>query len=116
MPVSVIDRLKDVADAADDIVTFIGGNEFAGFRANDLLRSAVQFKFIVIGEALNALSKDYPEAAQRLGDIGPVVSFRNKLVHGYRVVDFAQVFEIAKVELPKLRKDVEALLAELETR
>jgi uncharacterized protein with HEPN domain len=114
MPVSVIDRLKDVADAADEIVGYLVGADLTSFHANDLLRSAVQFKFVVIGEALNALSKDYPETANRLGDVGPVISFRNKLVHGYRIVDFALVYSIARHELPKLRENVRALLAELD--
>lgn len=114
MQVSAPDRLKDVAEAADAVTRFLDGVDGAAFRVSDLLRSAVQFKFVLIGEALNALSKEHPAVAKRVEGVGRTVAFRNVLVHGYRVVDYAEVFLIAKEDLPKLRANVAALLAELE--
>ncbi len=116
MPVSVSDRLQDLIEAADDIFRFLGDLDLDAFRSNSLVAAAVERKFISIGEALNALSQRHPDIAARFAALGPIVGFRNILVHRYREVDAEEVFKIARIDLMDLRATALAILAELGPR
>ena len=90
------------------------GVDLAGFRTDDLVRSGVERKLEIVGEALNRLSRDHPELASQIPDIGRFIGFRNVLAHGYDVVDDEVVWDAVTTDLPELTASVEALLAELE--
>lgn len=105
--------LWDVQQAAGAITQFTAGLDAAGYRANPLIRSAVERQFEIIGEALNRLSKEAPDFADRVPNLGKIVGFRNLLVHGYAVIDDRRVWEIVATLLPSLRATVTALLTEL---
>ena len=105
--------LWDVRQAADSIAAFIQGRSFAGYTADLMLRSAVERQFEIAGEALNRLSREAPEIAAQLPDLRRAVAMRNALIHGYREVDNATVWETIHEDLPALREQVEALLAQL---
>ena len=95
------------------IVEFTAAIDAAGYRANPLIRSAVERQFEIIGEALNRLSKEAPDLARRVPDLRKIVGFRNVLIHGYAVIDDGRVWEIVTTLLPPLRAAVTALLTEL---
>ena len=105
--------LWDVRQAADSIAAFIQGRSFADYAADLMLRSAVERQFEIAGEALNRLSREAPEIAAQLPDLRRAVAIRNALIHGYREVDNATVWETIHEDLPALREQVEALLAQL---
>ena len=89
------------------------GRRFADYAADLMLRSAVERQFEIAGEALNRLSREAPEIAAQLPDLRRAVAIRNALIHGYREVDNATVWETIHEDLPALREQVEALLAQL---
>ncbi len=105
--------LWDVQQAAGAITQFTVGLDAAGYRANPLIRSAVERQFEIIGEALNRLSKEAPDLADRVPNLRKMVGFRNVLIHGYAVIDDGRVWEIVTTLLPPLRATVTALLTEL---
>jgi uncharacterized protein with HEPN domain len=105
--------LWDVQQAAEAITKFTAGLDAAGYRANPLVRSAVERQFEIIGEALNRLSKEAPDLASRVPNLGKIVGFRNLLIHGYALIDDGRVWEIVTTLLPSLRANVTALLTEL---
>ena len=90
--------LWDVRQAADSIAAFVQGRSFADYAADLLLRSAVERQF---------------EIAAQLPDLRRAVAMRNALIHGYREVDNASVWQTIHEDLPALRVQVEALLAKL---
>ena len=51
------------------------------------VRSGVERKLEVVGEALNRLSREDPELAAQIPDIARVIGFPNVLAHGYEIVD-----------------------------
>ncbi|MEA2025275.1 MAG: HepT-like ribonuclease domain-containing protein [Chloroflexota bacterium] len=108
--------LADVLDAARSIERFRQGLELDGFRTDDLVRAAVERKLEIAGEALNRLSREDPELAERIPDIARVVGFRNVLAHGYDIVDDEVVWDAITTDLPELAISVEALLAELDVQ
>lgn len=105
--------LWDVQHAAEAITEFTAGLDAAGYRASALIRSAVERQFEIIGEALNRLSKEAPEVADRVPDLRKIVGFRNVLIHGYAVIDDGRVWEVVTTLLPSLHATVTALLTEL---
>ena len=105
--------LWDVRQATDSIAAFTQGRSFADYAADLMLRSAVERQFEIAGEALNRLSREAPEIAAQLPDLRRAVAMRNALIHGYREVDNATVWETIHEDLPALCEQVEALLAQL---
>lgn len=105
--------LWDVQQAAEAITEFTAGLDVSDYRASPLIRSAVERQFEIIGEALNRLSKEAPDLADRVPNLRKIVSFRNLLIHGYAVVDDGRVWEIVTTMLPSLRATVTAFLTDL---
>ena len=106
--------LADALDAARSIERFRRGLDLDGFRADELVRAAVERKLEIVGEALNRLSREEPELAGRVPDITRIVAFRNVLAHGYEIVDDEVVWDAITSDLPELTMVVEALLAALD--
>ena len=72
-------------------------------------------EFIIIGEALRALSKHAPETFSRVTHARRIVDFRNQLTHEYATVDDMLFWAIAKHDAPVLLRECEALLWEYPT-
>ena len=107
--------LWDIQKAADAILTFTAGLDAQTYAETEVVHSAVERKFEIIGEALGQLSKLDPVLAHRIPDIREIISFRNVLIHGYAAIEHDRVWRIAEASLPGLRAVVAALLAELGT-
>lgn len=102
--------LADVLDATRAIERFRRDLDLDDYRANDLVRAAVERKLEIVGEALNRLSREAPELAERIPDVARIVGFRNVLAHGYDVVDDEVVWDAVTTDLPELAARVEAML------
>lgn len=102
--------LFDIQQAADSIVAFCSGKRFEQYRADDLLRAAVERKFAIIGEALAKLDRDDPGTAALIPDRGKIIAFRNIIIHGYASVDDRIVWGVIEGDLPSLQSGVAALL------
>lgn len=114
MPRDARAYLWDVAGAAEAIERFVAGRDAQAYAADEIVHSAVERKFEIIGEALGQLAKLEPALAARIPDLKEIVAFRNLLIHGYAVVEHARVLAIARSSLPDLRSVVAALLVELD--
>lgn len=106
--------LWDGLDAARKIGRFSAGRSYDEYVSDELLRSAVERQFEIIGEALNQLSKWFPDIATQIPDLARIVAFRNVLIHAYASVDDAVVWQVCTDRLPKLTHQLERLLNELE--
>jgi uncharacterized protein with HEPN domain len=104
--------LFDIQQAADSISVFCTGKRFEQYRADELLRAAVERKFGIIGEALARLAKDDPAVAARIPGHPRIIAFRNIIIHGYAGVDDRIVWGVIEADLPALRAAVKALLGE----
>lgn len=105
--------LRDITRASVAVDAFIVGRSREAFIDDDLLRSAVMYKLIVIGEAVNRLSPDLRAAHGEI-DWPGIVAFRNRATHGYFAVDWSIAFEIASADLPALRTAIEPIVAAAE--
>ena len=98
------------------ISQFIDGAAFDEYNLNLMMRSAVERQLIAIGEAVNVLYKVDPALASRVTDYRRIINLRNRLAHGFFNVNPEIIWRIANDDLPVLRQEVAALLAELEDR
>ena len=78
--------------------------------ADRQLRRATEREFEIIGEALNRLSKTAPETAAHIVQLERIVSFRNRVIHGYDTVDDEVVWGVIERRLPALKAEVDSLL------
>ena len=104
--------LWDIERAAAAIDQFVAGLDSSAYANSDLIHSAVERKFEIIGEALNRLAKAHPGIAGRIPRLREIIAFRNVLVHGYAAIEHDRVWRIALGALPTLRETVARLLAE----
>ena len=102
--------LRDVLDAGEAILKFTAGRSYADYESDELLRSGVERKFEIIGEALReALSSD-SDLEARITAARRVIDFRNLLIHGYSLVENDRVWGYVQRDLPRLLAEVRALL------
>jgi uncharacterized protein with HEPN domain len=81
------------------------------YSADGMLMAAVERQFMIIGEALRAAEHIDPAVASKITRFRKIIDFRNVLVHDYATVYPEGIWEIIRVHLPRLRTEVEALLA-----
>ncbi len=108
----LLKHFYDIKEAASAILRFVRGKTLDDYEQDDLLRSGVERKFEIIGEALNRIKGAYPTVLDQVREHRSVVSFRNILAHGYDSIDNRIVWGIVEEDLGKLLKDVERLLEE----
>ena len=75
-------HLHDVLLAGRAVKQFVAGHAFTHYDTDEQLRSAVERKFEIMGEALNRIRRDEPDVLLRIRDHRDIISFRNILVHG----------------------------------
>ena len=104
--------LEDVRSSAAFILGAVEGKGLADYESDALLRAAVERHFEIIGEAMNRLARHDPDTAARIGDHPRIIAFRNVLIHGYDLIDDAEVWRVIRENLPTLLGQVEALLGQ----
>lgn len=102
--------LFDIKRAADFIDHFCKGKQFQDYCSDDLLKSAVERQFEIIGEALARLAKENPETVKTIPQYRRIIAFRNILIHGYATVDDKIVWGVVENHLPPLQEAVAVLL------
>jgi uncharacterized protein with HEPN domain len=102
--------LWDILDASDSIMSVTANKTISDYLAERPLRSAVEREFEIIGEALNQLEKHVPEVRTKITDFAKIVSFRNRLIHGYFAIDHEVVWGATELFLPTLVEEVKGLL------
>jgi uncharacterized protein with HEPN domain len=102
----------DAQQALQRIQRFVARKDFAAYQSDELLRSAVERQFEILGEALNQLSRLDPNMTEKIPDLPRIVAFRNILIHGYASVDDRLVWGVVESRLKPLLDVVAALLSE----
>ena len=106
--------IRDAPDAAADIGGYTDSIDAAEFEADRRTRHAVQYCFVIIGEALSRLSRRSPELARRIPELDDTRGFRNVLAHEYDRVEPERIWEAIHDDLPGLELSLKTLLAEIE--
>ena len=102
--------LVDIRDAARYIVDDTEGVAYESFIADQRLRQAVLYSFLVFGEASHRIRRRDPELTQSIFEIGDAIAMRNVVIHGYDIVDYAIVWQTIQDKLPALILQIETML------
>jgi uncharacterized protein with HEPN domain len=101
--------LVDILEAADAVQRFIMPVDEDEFMGDELRQSGVLQKLIVIGEAAGRLSKTFQDTHPEV-EWHDIIAFRNIAVHEYFAIMWEIVWETAVSDVPKLRKQIAAIL------
>lgn len=104
--------LSDIQQAAGRVQRFTSGKTLADYQGDDLLRSAVERQFEIVGEAMNKLAGIDEGTARRITNFQRIIAFRNILIHGYADVDDNLVWNVVETYLPQLVREINVLLDE----
>jgi uncharacterized protein with HEPN domain len=101
--------LRHIVDAIQRVERHLAGVSREEFFEAELVQDAVVRQLEIIGEAARNLPEDL---RGEHSDVpwGQIVGLRNRLVHAYFQVDLAIVWEIAALDLPLLKAQVETIL------
>ncbi|MFN2291057.1 MAG: DUF86 domain-containing protein [Anaerolineae bacterium] len=101
--------LLDIAAAARLVLEFTEGMDKAGFLDDIKTQSSVLHQLMVLGEAVKRLSGSFrvqhPEVPWTL-----IAGMRDKLIHGYDIVDLEEVWETVSRDVPDLLRWLEPRL------
>jgi uncharacterized protein with HEPN domain len=101
-------ELHDAIGAGEAVRGFVAGRTLEDYRADLMLRSAVERQFEVLGEALGRAIKVEPGLQERVPALRGAIDFRNVIAHEYDRLADATIWDIARNELPALLADLEA--------
>ena len=108
----VLKALEDVQDCASFVIEIAEGKALADYQADRLFRQAIERNLEIIGEAIGRIARLDPATASRVSEHRRIVAFRNRLIHGYDLLDDELVWDTVKSEVPVLLYEVEELLRE----
>lgn len=99
----------DALTASRAIRSFCAERSFEDYCSDDMLASAVERKFEIIGEALNRVKRTNPEDLSIISDWPAIIGFRNILAHTYDHVEEAVIWGIATEQIPKFIQELERI-------
>lgn len=106
----VLKCLFDIAEACDALAEFVAGRTRDDYVTNRMLRSAVERQFMIIGEALRQALQLDASLADSISETRRIISFGNRLIHGYSLTDHDIVWGVLEKDVPVLRREVAILL------
>jgi uncharacterized protein with HEPN domain len=102
--------LWDVQRAGGRIIRFTRGRAYDDYIGDDMVCSAVERQFEIIGEAFVQLRRQAPDVAALIPEMPQIIGFRNVLAHNYDGVDYKEVWNTIVNDLPRLLEVVGNLL------
>ena len=103
-------RLHSALVAAQAIGEFIEHRDLNDYQESDFLRSAVERKLEIIGEALNHASALEPAIEEDIPEVRAIVELRNRIIHEYEEIDNLAVWAVARDKIPPLVASLVELL------
>jgi len=104
--------LQDMLDIIGKIGQYTSGMSFQEFLQDSRTQDAVVRNLEVLGEEARRIP---PDIQGRYAEIpwAQIVGLRNRLIHGYFLVDYGIVWEIVQSELSALREKLEQIAREV---
>ena len=101
--------LSDMFEAAEAVEKFCNKITYEQFEGDDMRRSAILQKLIVIGESAGLLTKEFTDRYPNVPWMD-IAELKNIAVHRYFVMQWGGVWLTAVEEIPILRKQVDEVL------
>ncbi len=104
---------RDILDAARTIMDYTDGKSWDDWYGNGMLRDAVIRQLTILGEAANRLTDEFV-ATHPSQEWQKIADMRHRIVHGYRTIDNAMVWDIVHTEVPRVIVYLEPIVGELD--
>jgi uncharacterized protein with HEPN domain len=102
--------LFDIQESITSIENYLSEKrDFGSYKANKMLRRAVEREFEIIGEALNRIEKI--DSSVAISHKKQIISMRNRVIHGYDKIDDEIVWGTIVRHLPILKNEVDKLIS-----
>lgn len=101
--------LLDIARAAELVQEFKKGLDKTVFLKDLKTQSAILHQLMVMGEAVKRLSEDFRNQHPHI-PWSLIAGMRDKLIHGYDIVDLNRVWQTADKDVPELLNQITPLL------
>jgi uncharacterized protein with HEPN domain len=98
----------DIVDCILDILEFTNSVLYYEFEKDKMRKLAVERQLEIIGQAANKISKETQEQMQNI-PWGNIIGLRNKLAHDYGEILAERIWNIAKISVPELLREIEKL-------
>jgi len=105
-------RLHDAITACARIEEFVADADLGRYQENELLRSAVERKFEIVGEALSQAIRGDETLEDRIPHLQRILGMRNRISHGYDDVHDEIVWDAIQNHIPDLKRTLERELGE----
>ena len=102
--------LQDILECIEKVQAYIESLGFEQFLEQSMVRDAVAWNLVVIGEVSAQLPDEFKEKNPSV-PWALMKGMRNVVIHGYFGVDWAIVWKTATERLPALREDIARILA-----
>ncbi|MFB3786172.1 MAG: DUF86 domain-containing protein [bacterium] len=99
----------DMLEAANYAIEFAAGQSFHHFEQDDLLRSALERKIEIIGEAARRISKEFQQDHPEI-DWKKIIGLRHLLAHEYGEIKLEVLWTIAIRDVPELAQKLRRIL------
>lgn len=104
---------RDMLEACERCLDYTAGLDQAAFTGDRRTYDATIRNIEIIGEAANNVPQDIQDAHPGIPWRG-IIGTRNRIIHGYGVIDDDTVWEIVKRDVPELIPQLRALLQQAE--
>ena len=94
-------RLRHMLEHAREAVALMGGRDRSDLDTSRMLSLALVRLIEIVGEAANRVSKTRQKQLSQI-PWPQIIGMRNRLIHGYDVVDLDIVWQTVTEELPPL--------------
>ena len=105
-------RLEHMLKAIENVEEFTENISLEEFLKSKVLFFAVVKNIEIVGEATYMLTKEFKQSHTSVPWL-VIEKMRHVLVHGYYSVSPEKVWETVQTDLPVLKQQIEALLAEM---
>jgi len=103
--------LKDMLNHAREAVELLSDTSRDAFRDHRVLQLALTRLVEIVGEAVNRVSGDTQQAHPDI-PWSRIIGMRNRLVHGYDVIDYDLLWDTVTSDLPPLIAALEEIVEE----
>jgi uncharacterized protein with HEPN domain len=101
--------IMEIMESINKIENYIEGLNYEQFVRDEKTKDAVVRNLEIIGEAANQIPK---EIQQKFSNVpwAQIIAMRNRMIHGYFAIDYRIVWDIVKIDISSLKKELELIL------
>jgi len=101
--------MRQMPDHAREALTMVIGRNRSDMKADRMLQLALTRLVEIVGEAASRVSPHTREKHAQISWLD-IVGMRNRLIHGYDVIDFDLLWNTLEIDLPLLISQLEPIV------